>query len=75
MDSHAARTGIHGMAEVFASLMSELGYQRFAAQGGDWGAFIVPHLGCAYRERLSGIHLNFLAVPRDPALLRSEDEF
>lgn len=48
-------------------LMTEvLGYRRFAAQGGDWGAFIASVLGWKYPERLTGIHLNLLAVRRDP---------
>src|SRR5262249_5227277 len=36
------RFGVEGIAECFAELMTGvLGYQRFAAQGGDWGSFIV----------------------------------
>ena len=45
-----------------------LGYQRFAAQGGDWGAFVSSVLGHRYPERLIGIHLNLLAVRRDGKL-------
>jgi microsomal epoxide hydrolase len=55
---------------VFAALMSDvLGYRRFAAQGGDWGAFITSRLGWRFAERLIGIHLNMLAVRRDPKML------
>jgi len=61
------RFGVEEIAEVFAELMTEvLGYQRFAAQGGDWGAFVSSVLGLRYPERLIGIHLNLLAVRRDP---------
>jgi pimeloyl-ACP methyl ester carboxylesterase len=61
------RVGITAIADMFAALMSNvLGYERFGAQGGDWGGFITSCLGHAYPERLIGIHLNFLAVPRDP---------
>jgi microsomal epoxide hydrolase len=56
------------IAETFAELMSVLGYERFAAQGGDWGAFVSSVLGHRYPERLVGIHLNFLAVRRDGRL-------
>jgi len=42
-----------------------LGYARFGAQGGDWGAFVTSRLGFAHPERLLGIHLNLLAVGRD----------
>ena len=46
------------IAEVFASLMQELGYQRFAAQGGDWGIYITSMLGRAFADKVVGIHLN-----------------
>ena len=67
------RFGVEEMADTFAALMTDvLGYSRFAAQGGDWGAFIATRLGYAHAERMIGIHLNFLAVPRDPQLLQGE---
>jgi pimeloyl-ACP methyl ester carboxylesterase len=46
------------IAEVFAVLMHDLGYQRFAAQGGDWGLYITGTLGRIYSDRIIGIHLN-----------------
>ena len=53
------------MADAFATLMTEvLGYQRFAAQGGDIGAAVTARLAAAYPERLYGIHLNFIGVLR-----------
>ena len=33
------------MARAFAELMRRLGYQRYGAQGGDFGAFVAPDLG------------------------------
>lgn len=61
------RFGAEEIADLFAELMTEvLGYRRFAAQGGDWGSFISSVLGWKYPERLLGIHLNLLAVRRDP---------
>ena len=60
-----ARFGVEEMADLFAELMSELGYQRFGAQGGDWGAFIAARLGHAHAQRLTGVHLNYLPVRRD----------
>jgi microsomal epoxide hydrolase len=63
------RFGIEAIAEVLAELMTEvIGYQRFGAQGGDWGAFVASRLGFAYPERMIGIHLNLLAVRRDPKM-------
>ncbi|MSQ48883.1 MAG: epoxide hydrolase, partial [Betaproteobacteria bacterium] len=60
------RFGTEDMAEAFAELMTDvLGYQRFGAQGGDWGASISSVLGYRYPERLTGIHLNLLTVRRE----------
>ena len=60
------RFGIVEIADLFASLMTDvLGYRRFAAQGGDWGAFITSVLGAKHADRLAGIHVNLLAVRRD----------
>ena len=63
------RFGVEEIAQCFADLMSALGYPRFGAQGGDWGAFVSTVLGHRYRERVIGIHLNLLAVRRDPKMV------
>jgi microsomal epoxide hydrolase len=64
------RFGVEEIAEVLAALMTDvLGYKRFGAQGGDWGAFIASRLGFAFPERMTGIHLNLLAVRRDTKML------
>ncbi len=69
------RFGVEDMADCLAALMTDvLGYERFAAQGGDWGAFISSRLGVVHAEKLLGIHLNFLAVRRDPALVGEATE-
>ena len=60
------RFGIVEIADAFAELMTDvLGYSRFGAQGGDWGAFITTLLGYSFAERIAGIHLNMLVVRRD----------
>ena len=64
-----ARFGVEQIADIFAELMTVLGYRRFAAQGGDWGAFVTSRLGLMHADRLCGIHLNMLAVRRDPGML------
>jgi microsomal epoxide hydrolase len=54
---------IQGIAEIFHRLMTQvLGYRRYAAQGGDWGAGITARLGEVHREDLYGIHLNSVFV-------------
>src|SRR5450631_2951425 len=65
-----ARFSLEMIANCFAELMTGvLGYDRFAAQGGDWGAFITSRLGAVHADKLIGIHLNLLAVRRDPKML------
>ena len=63
------RFSLEQIADCFADLMGVLGYQRFAAQGGDWGAFVTSRLGAVHADRLLGIHLNLLAVRRDAKLV------
>jgi pimeloyl-ACP methyl ester carboxylesterase len=52
------------MARAWAVLMRRLGYSRFVAQGGDWGAMITDVLATQAHPELLGIHLNWIfAVP------------
>lgn len=61
------RFSIEEIADCLADLMTEvLGYERFAAQGGDWGSFAATRLAYVYPERLIGIHLNLLPLTRNP---------
>jgi microsomal epoxide hydrolase len=61
-----ARFGIEEIAQAFGELMTDvLGYSRFGAQGGDWGAFITSRLAYERPGPLVGIHLNYLPVPRN----------
>ena len=61
------------IAGVFVTLMQELGYQRFAAQGGDWGSSISATLARSYPDKLIGIHLNFLLL-RSPTSQEATNE-
>src|SRR5439155_6721689 len=71
------RLGVPEIAELFARLMTDvLGYGRFAAHGGDWGAFVTARLGLAGGDRLVGIHVTLLGLRRDlppPAHPTEED--
>jgi len=54
------------MARAWAELMKRLGYTRFVAQGGDWGAFVVDQMGLQAPEGLLAIHTNYPGtVPAD----------
>jgi microsomal epoxide hydrolase len=57
---------VRAVATVIAALMARLGYERYGAQGGDWGALVSTHLGLVDAERVSGIHLN-MVVARPPS--------
>ncbi len=56
------------IAEAWAALMTRLGYERFGAQGGDWGSGVSRELGILAPERVIGVHLNMLLTfpPTDP---------
>jgi pimeloyl-ACP methyl ester carboxylesterase len=49
--------GVERIATAWAQLMDRLGYDRYAAHGGDWGAAIASALGTGVPENLVGIHL------------------
>jgi pimeloyl-ACP methyl ester carboxylesterase len=70
------RYGVPEMADCVASLMHDvLGFSRFGAQGGDWGAGIASRLGYAYADRIIGIHINLMmAAGRDPSALQNPTE-
>jgi pimeloyl-ACP methyl ester carboxylesterase len=56
------------IAELWAALMGELGYDRFAAQGGDFGAAVSTILGLRHPENVVGIHLNYIPGSYRPYL-------
>ena len=54
------------IARAWIVLMKRLGYTKFVAQGGDWGALIVDLMGVQAPPELLGIHTNMAgAVPPD----------
>jgi microsomal epoxide hydrolase len=54
---------IQAIAEIFHKLMTDvLGYQRYCAQGGDWGSAITSRLGEVHSANLYGIHVNLVFV-------------
>jgi pimeloyl-ACP methyl ester carboxylesterase len=58
--------GPERMGRAWAELMMRLGYDRYVAQGGDWGAFVVDQMGLQAPEGLVAIHTNMPAtVPAD----------
>ncbi|MCR6481785.1 epoxide hydrolase [Amycolatopsis sp. OK19-0408] len=71
------------VASLWDQLMRELGYDRYGAQGGDWGAAITNALASVAPERLAGVHVNFApvrldrddATPRERQALADLEEF
>ena len=58
--------GPERMARAWAESMKRLGYTRYVAQGGDWGAFVVDQMGLQSPAGLLAIHTNMPAtVPAD----------
>ena len=66
--------GPRRMAGIFHKLMTEvLGYDRYLAQGGDWGGAISSFLGFDYPQYCEGIHINILTM-RHPDGPQTDEE-
>jgi pimeloyl-ACP methyl ester carboxylesterase len=57
--------GVDKIAQVWDTLMVRLGYDRYGAQGGDWGAAVTTQIG-RNRGHCIAIHLN-MPIARPPA--------
>jgi pimeloyl-ACP methyl ester carboxylesterase len=66
------------IAAAYVELVAALGYQRYGAQGGDWGSIVCANVADLDPDHVVGLHLNFLAVPRppgaDPATLSEAEQ-
>ncbi|NGY62802.1 epoxide hydrolase [Lentzea sp. NEAU-D13] len=67
--------GVERIARAWSSLMTGLGYERYAAHGGDWGSFVTAELGHVDASRLIGIHLTmvFAGPPEEQVELTQRD--
>jgi microsomal epoxide hydrolase len=74
--------GVSRIADAWITLMGRLGYDRWGAQGGDWGAAVTTAIGHKAPRGCAGIHLNFVvyhptldeitaATPQEKAMLVS----
>ena len=58
------RWGPSRVAAAFTELMDRLGYTRYGAQGGDWGAQVATRIGALDPQHCVGIHLNMPLADR-----------
>ena len=66
---------VQRIAEAFAELMGAVGYSRYGAQGGDWGAQVTTRIGALDPRHCAAIHLNMpIGTPPDPARPLSDEE-
>jgi pimeloyl-ACP methyl ester carboxylesterase len=69
--------GVGRIAQAWAELMRRLGYDRYGAQGGDFGSIVSPELGRIDPGHVIGVHVNALAnaaTPTDPGELEGLSE-
>ena len=59
--------GIERIASAWSRLMARLGYDRYGAQGSDWGTSISTMIGRQDPEHVAGLHLVPPLAPPDPA--------
>ena len=58
--------GVNRVARAWAELMRRLGYERYGAQGGDFGSIVSPELGRIAPDNVLGVHVNALANAATP---------
>lgn len=67
--------GVERIARAWGELMTRLGYSRWVAQGGDWGAFVTHMIGHQAPAGCLGIHLNMpIAGPTEAARAKPSAE-
>jgi pimeloyl-ACP methyl ester carboxylesterase len=62
-------------AETCHKLMLQLGYDRYATQGGDWGFIITRMMGIQYPSHVIASHLNFVRVTKPPELSQTPGQY
>jgi pimeloyl-ACP methyl ester carboxylesterase len=64
------------IARAFMDLMARLGYERYGAQGGDWGAQVATRIGALDTDHCAAIHTNMplAQAPDPPVELSAQDK-
>lgn len=68
--------GLERIADCWAGLMAGLGYERYTAQGGDWGAEVSALLAQRHPDHCLGAHINLVSArpPKDVITAPTETE-
>jgi epoxide hydrolase len=63
-----ATTGmsVENIGKLWGKLMARLGYERYVAQGGDWGSMVTQSIGQTETTHCAGIHINMPITAPDP---------
>jgi pimeloyl-ACP methyl ester carboxylesterase len=70
----AAGWGVERIGKAWTELMARLGYDRYGAQGGDWGSTVTTSIGQQDPDHVVGIHVNMpIATPSFEDLTESEN--
>lgn len=67
-------TSVEKIGRMWGQLMARLGYQRYVAQGGDWGSVITQSMGQTETSHCAGIHITMPIVAPDPDTMDSLSE-
>lgn len=59
-------TSVETIGRLWGKLMARLGYDKYYAQGGDWGSMVTQSIGVTETEHCAGIHINMPIVGPDP---------
>jgi pimeloyl-ACP methyl ester carboxylesterase len=64
------------IAEAYVEIMAALGYERYGAQGGDWGSVVTSNVADLAPDHVVGLHLNFVVArpPSDAPVTLTDDE-
>ena len=71
----ATGTSAEAVGRMWGRLMARLGYDRYVAQGGDWGALITQCMGVSETEHCAAIHVNMPICPPGEEDLADLTEF
>ncbi len=63
------------IGRAWGTLMARLGYDRYYAQGGDWGALVTMNIGMTETVHCAGIHTNMPLVDLTPEMIANATEF